>query len=622
MEIRRTAPRPATSGRPALLFAAALASAVAGLAAPRAAAQKDYHYETDPVRLGLKSVLVEGDLLAGEAYFTEAIENAYRVEEAHRGLGEILLLQGRYDDAKVEFRSALGGAKKVPEAHAGLGLVALREGKADEAQQAFEAALAEEGGLWRAKYGLARIAIQRGELDRAADFLKSGGKKKGIGDGEHLYRVGMALLLVAQGKPDDAESHALTALSLAPSDPDAVMAVGDVYEKKGVAELAIGKYETILADPAVVVNKGQLHYRVGLLQEKKQKYADAIRSYVSAIEQDSSLAGAYLHAGALFSSANQHKEARSFYNKYTMLMPQDADGWRRLAAAHIEFGDYPRGLEASNKAVALDSTNVESRKALARSAAAMKQADLALETYASLSESDFDGRDYMNLGNVHLARSAQAISDDEKDEALIAARTAFQTAVELDSTLGDAYFGVGYLDLLDKDYPAAEENLRTAVRLSPTSAAAILNLGIVQMQLKKFPEATSAFQRAAQLADKSASARVYLGQAYALQEQYQEAEAAYKEALAIDPNSAGAMKGLGFILVTAERCGEAEAWLGKATEANPGDSGAWVLLGQARACQGKGAIARAAYERALAIDPKNKQAQDGKNALPPATSGP
>lgn len=604
-------------GFAALLLGAFLSPAVGGRGVAHAQG-KEYRYETDPVRLGLKSV-DERDLATAQTCFDEAIANNYRVEEAHRGIGEILFLQGRYDDAKRQFEAALVGEKKVAEAHAGLGLIALREGNASAAEQAFNAALQEDDGLWRAKYGLARIAIQRGELDKAADLLKSGSKKKSVADGEQMYRVGMALLLVAQGKADEAESHALTGLSLEPSDPDVVMAVGDVYEKKGIADLAIGKFEAILADPAVVVNKGALHYRLGLLYEQKQKYADALRSYQAALAQDSTIADAYLHAGALFSSAKQYQEAAYLYYRYTQLDPNDAAGFQRLAEACIETNRFPNALEAARKAVALDSTNVESRHALARAAAAMKENDLALATYGGLSDKDLDGRDHMNLGNVYLSRSGQKeIDPSEKEDALSEARSHFQTAVEMDTTLSDAYFGLGYLDLVEKDYLTSEDNLSTAVRLSPGSAAAVLNLGIVQLQLKKFPEATASFQKAAELAPKSAQARVYLGQAYAVQERYKEAEAAYREGLAIDPANPGLLKGLGFILVSTERFAEAEATLTKATEVNPNDAGAWVLLGQSRAYQGKSASARDAYLRALAIDPDNKQAKDGMAGLPAA----
>ncbi len=590
--------------RSIVLVMGLLCGALIGLAAGARAAG-DYHYETDPVRLGMKSVEV-GNLIDAKAMFDEAIQNAYRVEEAHRGIGEVYLLQGLYPEATAEFQKALGGPKKVPEACAGIGLVALREGRSAEAEAAFNAAIAEDDGLWRAKYGLARIALQKNDLDRAAELLKSGSKKKGVGDGEHLYRLGMTLLLVAQGKPDEAESHALTALNLAPTDPDVVLAVGDVYEKKGVADLAIAKFEAILADSSVVVNKGQLHYRLALQYEKKQKYNDAMKNYLAAVRADSSLADAFLHAGAILAAADKYEEATQWYFEYTKLRPKDASGLRRFAEVCIETNRFGPALVAAKAAVALDSTNVESRLALARAASAMKETETALDTYRALPEEKYDGRDHMNLGNVLLQMK-------ENDEA----RTHFQTAVTMDTTLADAYFGLGYLDLLEKDYAASEENLLTAARLSPSSAAAVLNLGIVELQLSKFEQATAAFRKAAELAPKSPQPRVYLGQSYAIRDSMRAAEAAYKEALAIDAENAGALKGYAFVLLSAEppRCGEAEELLVRATKSNPNDAGTWVYLGQALACLGKTVEARSAFERALAIDPNNKLAKDGLRSL-------
>jgi len=586
------------------LAAAIVVSAILGLAAGARAGGK-YHYETDPVRLGMKSV-DEGNLVDARAKFDESIQNEYRVEEAHRGIGEVYLLQGLYTEAAAEFRLALGGAKKVPEAHAGLGLVALREGKVADAEAEFNAGLADDGGLWRAKYGLARIAIQRGELDRAADLLKSGSKKSGMGDGEHLYRLGMALLLVAQGKPDEAETFALTALSLAPTNPDVVLAVGDVYEKKGVADLAISRFEAILADPAVVVNKGQLYYRLAVLYEKKQKYNDAMKNYQAAVKADSSLADAYLHAGAILAAAGKNDDATSAFFQYTKLRPRDADGQRRFAEACIETKRFGPALDAAKAAVALDTASVDNRLSLARAAAGVRDTETALGAYRAIPESRYDGRDHMNLGNLLLQEKK---NDD--------ARTHFEAAVAADTSLGDAYFGLGYLDLLEKDYVAAEENLHTAVRLSPSSAAAVLNLGIVQLTRQKYAEATESFRTACGLADKSPQARVYLGQSYALRDSMRAAEAAYKEALALDQNNAGALKGYGYVLISMEppRCGDAEEVLQKATESNPNDAGTWVYLGQALLCLGKSVNARSAFERALAIDPGNVLARKGKESL-------
>jgi tetratricopeptide (TPR) repeat protein len=599
--------------------AAALCVAVAAGAA--LAQNKEYRYETDPVRLGLKSVF-EGDLVTAKAYFDEAIANSYRVEEAHRGLGEIHLLQGRYREADAELNVALAGGKEVPEAHAALGLLALREGRPADAEAAFNAALAQDKKLWRAQYGLARLALQNNDLKRAEDLLKSGSKKKGLEEGEQHYRHGMALLLLAQGKIDEAETQILLGLALAPSDPDVVATVGDVYEKKGVAELAIAAYNRTLEDPKVVANKGQLHYRLGLLYEKRQAYQDAIKSYQAAIQQDSSLADAYRRAGNLFNAAKQYEAAAFLYLKYTQLAPQDADGLRRLADACVETKRYPQAFDAAKRAVAIDSSRAENKLALARAAAAVRENDLSLETYRGLPETLYEARDYMNIGTVLLAK-------DERDEA----RTNLETAASLDSSLADAYFGIGRLDILEKDYAAAEQNLIQATMLNPSTPGWVyLNLGVAQLQLageevdekakrSRYGQAIRSFSKSAEFDPKSAQARVYLGQTYAILDRADDAVKAYQEALSLDATNAGALKGLGFILIRNQRYAEAEQYLQKASEGNASDAGTWVLLGQARAYQAKVTLAQAAFQRALALDPANKQAKEGLAALAGATGG-
>lgn len=613
-----------------LFLRGVLAALVVASAAGAAFAQnKEYRYETDPVRLGLNSVW-EGDLIKAKAYFDEAIANNYRVDEAHRGLGEILLQQGRYADSEKEFRTALAGGKQVPEANAGLGILFLRQGRAADAEAAFQAALSQDKKLWRAQYGLARLAIQKGDVDGAEDLVDSGKKKKGIEEGEQLYRHGMALLLLAKGKPDDAETEIILAMNLAPSDPDIVATVGDVYEKKGVAERAISAYEQTLNDTRIASNKGQIHYRVGLLYEKQQKYQNAIDNYQAAIKADSTLADAYLHAGALFNSAKQYPFAMQLYDAYTRYAPNDADGYRRLAEACIESRDprfAPNAFEAASKAVQIDSTSVENRRALARAAAAVRKTEIGLEVYRSIPDSLFEARDYMNLGLIYLGTN----EEEDRD----AARTNLETAVSLDSTLADAYLGLGRLDIQNEDYESAEENLFRATSLGPsTPGFAYLNLGVAQLQIgaapgaddktkrTKYEQALQSFQKSAAADQKSAQAQVYIGQTYALMNLTDAAEGAYNKALAIDPASGGALKGLGFVLIGKQRYVDAEKYLVKATETTmASDAGTWVLLGQARAYQAKVSPAQAAFQRALALDPTNKQAKEGLKAIEGATGG-
>jgi tetratricopeptide (TPR) repeat protein len=318
------------------------------------------------------------------------------------------------------------------------------------------------------------------------------------------------------------------------------------------------------------------------------------------------------------------------YYAYTQHAPHDPQGFRRLADACLDTKDpkyAPNAFDAATQAVKLDSTNVESRRALARAAAAVRKNEIGLEVYRGIPDSLYDARDYMNVGSLLLGTNREEDRDG--------ARANLETAVSLDSTLADAYFGLGRLDIIDQDWESAEENLLQATKLKPTTPGWVfLNLGVAQLQLgsapgvsaeakrAKYDQALASFNKSAELDPKSAQARTYIGQTHALLDRPDEAEKDYKAALDLDPANGGALKGLGFVLITKQRYAEAEQHLVKATEtSNASDPGTWVLLGQARAYQAKVTLAQAAFQRALALDPTNKQAKEGIRALEGASGG-
>jgi tetratricopeptide (TPR) repeat protein len=597
---------------PILCRAALAALVVASLFSGEAFAQtKSYKYETDPVRLGTKAINT-GDLVQAKAHFEEAIANEYRVADAHFGIGEIYFLEARYDEAEKEFTLATQGAEPVAAGYAGLGLIALRKEDKARAQEQFDKALAIDDDLWHAQYGLALLALDRGDPAAAEKLLDEGEKKKGVEEGEHLYHRGMALLGIAQNKLDDAETHALKAIDLAPSNPDIVVTLGDVYEKKGVRALAIQKYEELLASPAFVGNKAQLYYRLGVLYEQEQRYQDAVKNFQSAVTADSLLADPYVHVGAIFAAAKQWDAALKAYRQYTQVRPDDPEGHRRLADAALRMKNV--GLDSlaygsARKAAELDPASELNKFALARATArAPGQADAAIELYGALPPDKFEALDYLALGNLQLALPANERNLDK-------AREHFNAALAADSSFVEVYSRLGIVDLLQGDNIGAEENFTIAIEKNPQTVQDRVNLGQAKLQLQKFDEAVLLFQKAHELAPQSADPLALLGQAQTLLEDYDAALATFTKALAIDPKHATALGGRGFLYLEQERYADAENDLKGATVGRPDSDRYWAMLGQTYHNQGKILEARSAYDRALAINPNNSLAKQGKNAL-------
>jgi serine/threonine protein kinase len=80
------------------------------------------------------------------------------------------------------------------------------------------------------------------------------------------------------------------------------------------------------------------------------------------------------------------------------------------------------------------------------------------------------------------------------------AKSLLQKAVELDPRSADAYFNLGYVYAMGKDYPKAEEMYSRAVKLAPPYLdEALFNLGLVQEKQGKKKQSMESLERAAKI---------------------------------------------------------------------------------------------------------------------------
>jgi tetratricopeptide (TPR) repeat protein len=124
-------------------------------------------------------------LLVNQADFDRAISiHVRRVDanpnsaEAHRQLGEILILQGRDDEALAEFLVAAWLDPKDARAHAAAGQVYARMMKYPEAIDALMRALALDPRLREARYTLGTVLMRAGKVDEGKAELEMFGAQQ------------------------------------------------------------------------------------------------------------------------------------------------------------------------------------------------------------------------------------------------------------------------------------------------------------------------------------------------------------------------------------------------------------------------------------------------------------
>lgn len=584
---------------------------VHGLVAAPGWAQKDYTYETDPIRVGTKA-LEKNDLAAAKAAFEEAVAASHELPKAKVGLAEVATRTGRFEEAENLYREALDiqgreGGKGLPEAEAGLGILQIDTERWDEGGEHITKAYKQNSGYWPAIYGQARIEIRAKKWDKAKSFLDWGASRKGVGQGEDLYHRGMAIYYMGRNDLISAEKEALTALNMNPTDPRHGVLVAQVYERRNVPASAIAACEDVLRQPGVEPTASFIHF-LGTLYQKAGRYNDARDQYVKAMDMDSTYAPALKDLGGLFELAKQHDNASKVYLRYIELEPDDVEAYVGLTESLGESGRFAQAMQTAHKAMELDSTRADVRLVYARTALRNRDKTLrsrGADAYASLPDS-------VQLGAEDLVLLASYEIDNGR---LAEAKARLDAAVMADSAYADAYFQRGLLSFKTNSPDSAIMNFQEAIQHDPKVALYHLNLGVAYFQANQLDLAKPALRKAIALDKRPVMGRVLLGQALVSSDSLEAAEAEYQKALAMDPKNARALRGLGFTYLRSQSYDKAADTYKAAADADPRSADAWAGLGQSYLGLGDLANAEDAFSKAQSLDPSNPSLKRGRDLL-------
>jgi tetratricopeptide (TPR) repeat protein len=147
---------------------------------------------------------------------------------------------------------------------------------------------------------------------------------------------------------------------------------GPTLARDGVRLLEQGKYERaiekLVAARERLPGHAQLWNHLGLAYHGAYQLKDAINAYQQALRLDPNLAVARYNLGCLWLEQNEYAMAAEQLRSYTLLQPESADGWLRLATALLR----DRKLDAAERSFAevlkRAPTNIEALNSTGRSA--------------------------------------------------------------------------------------------------------------------------------------------------------------------------------------------------------------------------------------------------------------
>jgi protein O-GlcNAc transferase len=195
-------------------------------------------------------------------------------------LGNSLVEQGRFNEAKVAYQGAIDRNPDFVEAHTNLGNVYRDLGDTSVAIGFYRGALELNPGFSEAHFNLGNALRDNGQLDDAITCYRTALAIK-PGFTEALYSLGHALL--AQGHRSEAVACYERVLELDPDNANAHSGMGDAFNDEGRADEAIAAYRRALA---INPRFPEAHFNLGNVLGGQGERIEALACYQQAITVD------------------------------------------------------------------------------------------------------------------------------------------------------------------------------------------------------------------------------------------------------------------------------------------------------------------------------------------------
>lgn len=321
---------------------------------------------------GLKA-LEAGQYEAAAAAFNKAIAADPADYFAHFNLGIAYSMLHRDAEGLSEYRQTLELKPKLFEAELNAGILLMRQKNPADALPLFEDAASQKPNEFRPRYYLAEAQLQTGALEKAAESYRAA---LAADPKSAASALGWAHALAQQGNLADAATHFHQAIQLDPRYHDSLLELAQLYEQANQPTAAIAIFHEFPDNPAVQKHLGELlvaneQYAdaVPQLEKQYQKSPTAENRVVLAVaylrteqfdkalpllqktaaEEPSNYEVHMIYARAL-RDQKQYAAAAEQFNQAARIKPDEGKTWTELGGMLYLAHDFPRSLEAFDRA--------------------------------------------------------------------------------------------------------------------------------------------------------------------------------------------------------------------------------------------------------------------------------
>lgn len=349
-----------------------------------------------------------------------------------------------------------------------------------------------------------------------------------------------------------------------------------------------------------------IHLRRGIDSYARGYFNDAANEFNEVLNTpstDQEKAQALTYLGIIEDERGNFTKAVEFYRRALKYDASSAITFRNIAITYRRMKQLPEALEAAAKAAELQKSaaNLILKGNIYYE---MRKYGEALDAYkAALSLEPDNASALYNTGQVYLKRGDEPLAIEY-----------FRKATESDRSGKIAYLAQSRLGIifLDRgDYPLAEQYLRNAVNMNRNEALDHYNLGIVLLRQGKNDEALAEFLRAQELGSQDSALLENLGSVYTTLRQFDRGIETYQKILAQNARNTKILARMGELYYNKGDFDSALDAFRKVTDLEPVSENARIaflnignILDEAQRFD----EAIAAYEKALAINPKDDMA--------------
>jgi tetratricopeptide (TPR) repeat protein len=320
-----------------------------------------------PARLKLaESLLDAGEVEESNGVYSEIVEDLPGTAEAYYGLGRIAVLRGDPAAAWESFRKACELFPTYGPAHYALAQVNRKLGRTEEAEQEL-ALYARHETVVPPSADPLRDQLRKldmraaAHLERGVQLEQVGRLKDALAETEEALRldpelvkahINLLILYGRMGNREKAEEHFQAAVKLNPTQfPDAYYNYGVLLIMEGKLDDAEQAFRKALA---ISPSYSAAHNDLGNLLERQGKLSEATAEYRKATEDDPSFRRGHFNLGRLL--INQHQYAEGIEQLLQTLTPVDEETSTyayALGAAYGRAGDRANALHYLEQAKGL-----------------------------------------------------------------------------------------------------------------------------------------------------------------------------------------------------------------------------------------------------------------------------